>query len=132
MTRNAKGQWLRGGSLGRPKGARNKLDAYAYACALAHVQHKVGDPPPAEYAHTNLWAALDITLKESPQDYTRQIISMLPKQVSFESSLHDMDDDEIDNLLTELRQRALEVKRMPIEPLMLEAPKVTTNGPDQP
>src|SRR5262249_13647102 len=39
--------------------------------------------------------------KESPQDYTRQIISMLPKQVSFESSLHDMDDDEIDNLLTE-------------------------------
>src|SRR5262245_11859965 len=55
-----------------------------------------------------------------------------PKQVSFESSLHDMDDDEIDNLLTELRQRALEVKRMPIEPLMLEAPKVTTNGPDQP
>jgi len=30
---------------------------------------------------------------------------LLPKQVSFESSLHSMEDDEIDNLLTQLRDR---------------------------
>jgi hypothetical protein len=112
------------------KGARNKLDAYAYACALAHVQHKLGDPAPAEYAHTSLWAALDFTLKESPQDYTRQIISMLPKQVSFESSLNSMEDEEIDNLLIQLRERALEAKQVPLSPLMLEAPRIT-NGHDQ-
>jgi len=115
---------------GRPKGARNKLDAFAYEVALAHAKHKFGDPPPAEYEHTSLWCALDFTLKESPQDYTRQIIAMLPKQVSFESSLHSMEDDEIDNLITQLKERALEEKQAPLTPLMLEAPRVS-NGHDQ-
>jgi hypothetical protein len=116
-------------SNGRPKGARNKLDAYAYACALAHVQHRLGDPAPPEYAATSLWAALDFTLKEEPKDYVRQIISMLPKQVSFESSLHNMEDDKIDNLLIQLRDRALEAKQAPLAPLMLEAPRIA-NGHD--
>lgn len=62
---------------GRPKDSRNKLDAYAYACALAHAQHKFGDPPPKEYELTSLWAALDFTLKDDPAGYVARIISML-------------------------------------------------------
>ena len=48
---------------GRPKGARNKLDAFAYEVALAHARHKISDPPSAEYARTSLWTALEVTLK---------------------------------------------------------------------
>ena len=115
---------------GRPKGARNKLDVFAYEVALAHARHKITDPAPPEYEHTSLWSALDCTLRESPLDYTRQIISMLPKQVSFENSLHSTEDDEIDNLLTQLKERALEAKQAPLSPLLLEAPRIS-NGHDQ-
>jgi hypothetical protein len=112
-----------------PRDARNKLDVHVYEVALAHVKHRLGDPAPAEYAATSLWAALDCTLKEDPEGYVTRIISMLPKQVSFESSLHSMEDDEIDSLLMQLRDRALEAKQAPLAPLMLEAPR-TANGHD--
>jgi len=117
------------GISNRHKGARNKLDAFAYEVALAHARHKMSDPPPKEYEHTSLWCALDFTLKDSPQDYSRQIIAMLPKSVSFESSLHSMEDEEIDDLLTQLKERALEAKAPALSPLLLE-PKVS-NGHDQ-
>ena len=70
---------------GRPKGVRNKLDAYAYACGLAHVQYKRGEPVPSEYEKTSLWVALEITLRTNPREYVKGIISMLPKQVAFEN-----------------------------------------------
>ena len=96
---------------GRPKGVRNKLDAHAYACVLAHVQHKRGDAPPEEYLGTNLWTALEITLKQRPSDYVKQVVAMLPKQVSFEhSAVTELADDELDTLIEQLRQRALEAR----------------------
>jgi len=117
------------GAPGRPKGARNKFDAFAYGCALAHAQHKIGDPAPAEYAHTSLWAALEVTLAENAEAYVARIISMLPKQVSFESSLHSLEDDEIDNLIIQLKERALEAKAPPLSPLLIESKVI--NGHDQ-
>src|SRR5262245_47505858 len=98
------------------RGSRNKLDKHAYACALAHVQHKIGDPAPPEFAGTNLWGALSITLAERPNEYLRQIISMLPKQVQLEHAASNLDDDELDTMIIELRA-AIEEKR----PLLLEA-----------
>jgi hypothetical protein len=93
---------------GRPRGSRNKLDAFAYACALAHVQHKRADPPPEEYSHTNLWRALEVALRESPRDYVTKIISMLPKQLSVETTqLTELQDDELDRMIDMLRKRAL-------------------------
>jgi len=118
------------GGHGRPKGARNRFDSFAYACALAHVQHKIGTPAPAEFAGTSLWAALEVTLAEDAEAYLARIISMLPKSISFESSLSSMEDDEIDNLLVQLKERALEAKAPPLSPLLLES-KVT-NGSHQP
>jgi hypothetical protein len=72
------------------------------------VQHKRGDPPPEEYAQTNLWKALEIALRERPRDYVAKIISMLPKQMSVETTtVTELADDELDNLIAMLRERAL-------------------------
>jgi len=110
------------GKLGRPKGVRNKLDAHAYACVLAHVQHKRGDAPPEEYLSTNLWIALEVTLKQRPSDYVKQIIAMLPKQVSFEhSTVTELADDELDALIEQLRQRALEAREQQALPPPMKA-----------
>jgi len=117
------------GAPGRPKGARNKFDAFAYGCALAHAQHKIGDPAPAEYAHTSLWAALEVTLTENAEAYVARIIAMLPKQISLESSLSSIEDDEIDKLIVQLKECAVEAKAPPLSPLLIES-KVS-NGHDQ-
>jgi hypothetical protein len=94
---------------GRPRGSRNQLDAYAYACVLAHVQHKLSDPAPEEYAHSNLWKALTLTLRESPRDYVARVISMLPKELHFETTkLTELDDQELDRMIEMLRERARE------------------------
>src|SRR5262245_60385970 len=115
------------GKAGRPKGSRNRLDAHAYACVLAHVRHKRGDPPPEEYAGTNLWMALEITLKTKPYEYTRQIISMLPKQVSFEhSTITELPDDELDRMISMLRERVLEARQA--QAIEVEPMKVIANG----
>jgi len=119
-----------GSAPGRPKGARNRLDSFAYEVALAHAQHKVKEPAPAEFKGTSLWNALEILLHENAEGYVAKIVSMLPKSVSLESSLHSLEDDEIDNLLTQLKERALESKQAPLSPLLLEAPRIS-NGHDQ-
>ena len=86
------------GAAGRPKGVRNKLDSHAYACALAHVQHKRGAPPPEEYALTSLWIALDTTLKTQPAQYVKSILSMLPKEVQMDYTVTRL--SEIDKLIS--------------------------------
>jgi len=85
------------GKAGRPKGVRNRLDAHAYACALAHVKHKRGDPAPEEYALTSLWIALDTTLKTQPAQYVKSILSMLPKEVQMDYTVSRL--SEVDKLI---------------------------------
>jgi len=85
------------GAAGRPKGVRNRLDAHCYAVALAHVQHKRGDPAPAEYEKTSFWIALDVMLRTNARDYAKAIISMLPKEVSFDYTVNRV--GEIDKLI---------------------------------
>src|SRR5262249_43492794 len=99
------------------KGARNRLDSYAYACALAHVQHKRGDPAPAEYEKTSLWIALDTTLKTQPREYGRLIISMLPKQVDFDHTVNRV--TEIDLIISKIEEQ-LALPEQKEAPLMLE------------
>jgi hypothetical protein len=99
------------GRMGRPKGVRNALDAYAYAVVLAHVQHNLKEPAPEEYGQTNLWRALEVTLRQNPGEYVRRITSMLPKEVSFEhNSARELDDAELDNLIQAMRQRVIEAR----------------------
>jgi len=84
------------------RGARNKLDIFAYACVLAHAQHKrkLGAPP-AEYADTNLWTALDALFKQNQCDYVGKIVAMLARQVSFENVT---DLTETDRLIEAIRE----------------------------
>jgi len=97
------------GRMGRPKGIRNALDAYAYAIVLAHVQHNLKEPAPEEYGQTNLWKALDVTLRQNPGEYVRRITSMLPKEVQVDhNSARELDDGELDSLIEAMRQRLLE------------------------
>jgi hypothetical protein len=93
---------------GRQKGSRNKLDAFAYAVVVAHAQlQQNGAPPPEEYANTNLWKALNVTLRESPRDYWRQVNAMLPKQVSVEhSTVTELSDEDLDQMIEDWRAEA--------------------------
>ena len=55
--------------------------------------------------------ALEVTLKQRPSDYVKQVVAMLPKQVSFEhSTVAQLEDGELDALIEQLRQRALEAR----------------------
>lgn len=102
------------GAAGRPKGSRNKLDSHAYACALAHVKHKRGDPAPEEYAQTSLWIALETTLKTQPRDYVRAIISMLPKEVQMDYTVSRL--SEVDKLIQVFEEQiALAEEQEPTE-----------------
>jgi len=69
---------------GRPKGSRNKLDAFAFRVILAHVMHRLGDPVPEEFEKNHLWTALTLAMRTNARDYLKSIFSLLPKEVSFE------------------------------------------------
>jgi hypothetical protein len=108
---------------GRTPGAKNKLDGFAYSLVLAHVQHKPGDPAPEAYAGTNLWAALNITLKQSPRDYVTKIIAMLPKQLQIETSAIDAMTEEEAEQLIESYAAELRLREQPA-PLQVEYKEV--------
>jgi hypothetical protein len=109
------------GRNGRPKGVRNKFDSFAYECTLAHIQHNLKEPAPAEYATTNLWRALEVTLRQSPAEYVRRVGAMLPKQVSFEhTSVAELPDDWLEKLIDDRRAelKLIELKPAPEIPEM--------------
>src|SRR5262245_40861751 len=104
------------GRMGRPKGVRNALDAYAYAVVLAHVQHNLKEPAPEEYGQTNLWKALDVTLRQNPAEYVRRVGAMLPKQVSFEhTSVAELPDDWLERLIEDRRAELKLIDLKPVE-----------------
>ena len=99
------------GRNGRPKGVRNALDAFAYEVVLAHVGHNLKEPAPAEYAQTNLWKALDVTLRTNPGEYVRRITSMLPKEVSLQhTTARELSDEDLGNVIEGVRARLLEAR----------------------
>jgi len=101
-----------GNKYGRPKGSRNALDAFAYAVVLAHVQHNSHEPAPEEYAHSNLWKSLEVTLRRDPREYLHRVINMLPKQVAFEhTSIRELGEQELDELIVAMRQRLAEARK---------------------
>lgn len=99
------------GNPGRRRGSRNALDAFAYACALAHVQHNLKEPAPEEYAQTNFWKALDLALRTNPGEYLRRITSMLPKEVSLQhTTARGLSDEDLGRVIENIQTRLLEVK----------------------
>src|SRR5262245_9307979 len=85
------------GQGGRTKGARQRLQ-FAFVEALQeHFVERGKD-------------AIEICFKEDPTSYLKIIASVLPKEFVVESGLADLDDEQIDELLMQLRQRAIEAR----------------------
>lgn len=114
--RSTKGQYLPGGSPGRPKGARNRLAARVFEDIFAHWC----EPAAPGGNMCKGQEALETLYKERPGEYLRLTASVLPKEFVFENVVSDLDDDQIDDLLVALRQRMVEVRATAVA---LPAPK---------
>src|SRR5262245_29474912 len=103
--RSVKGQFVQGSS-GRPKGARNRLAARVFEDIFAHWC----EPAAPGSNMSKGQEALETLYKEKPGEYLRLTASVLPKEFVFENVVSDLDDDQIDDLLTALRQRMVETR----------------------
>jgi hypothetical protein len=94
-----KGNNASNGKGGRPLGSRNKL-CKAMLEDLA-----------ADWREGGV-SALKIMRMERPAEYVRALISILPKELIFENSaITELDDTELDYMITMLRERALAVRQ---------------------
>jgi hypothetical protein len=88
-----------GNGSGRPKGSRNKL------CRA------VLEDLMADWAEGGA-AAIKMMRVERPAEYVRVMCSILPKELIFENSaVTELDDDELDHMISMLRERALAVRQ---------------------
>jgi hypothetical protein len=57
-------------------------------------------------------SALKMMRMERPAEYVRVMVSILPKELNFENSaVSELGDDELDQMITMLRERALAVRQ---------------------
>ena len=88
-----------GNGSGRPKGSRNKLCRAVLEDLLA------------DWAEGGA-AAVKMMRIERPAEYVRVMCSILPKELIFENSaITELDDDELDHMISMLRERALAVRQ---------------------
>jgi hypothetical protein len=86
------GRFLTGGSGGKRKGARNRLHGDFVAALQEHFT-EIGN------------AAIDIVFKESPRDYLKIIVAVLPKEFIIEDGrLKGMSDEELHERLERIEQ----------------------------
>jgi hypothetical protein len=87
------------GKGGRPLGSRTKLCKRLLEDLFADWQE-------------NGATALKIMRMERPAEYCRMMASILPKEMLFETgSVSELADDELDQMITMLRERALAVRQ---------------------
>ena len=70
------------------------------------------EPPAFEASEPTKFRALLLTMfREAPRDLARFIASILPKELSIEtSSVNELSDEELDRMIELLRSRALAVR----------------------
>jgi|SRR5215831_6031530 len=113
------------GNTGRPKGARSKLTAQVFLDIFSHWTEPVA--PGSDL--TKGQEALAELHREKPGEYLRLVASTLPKEFLFESTVAELGDDEVDDLILKLRQRVLATRAAP--PTLLASPvKETDNEPE--
>jgi hypothetical protein len=103
--RNSTGQFQLGHSGGRPKGVRNKLASIVYVEVLEFLT----EPAVFQATEPTKFRALLLTLwREAPRDLARFVASILPKELSIETStVNELSDEELDRMIEALRERAL-------------------------
>jgi hypothetical protein len=94
-----KGNNYSNGKGGRPLGSRTKLCKRLLEDLFADWQE-------------GGQAAIKMMRMERPAEYVRVMCSILPKEMLFETgSVSELADDELDNMITMLRERALAVRQ---------------------
>jgi hypothetical protein len=93
--RRPDGTYLPGHSPGRPKGARNKLQSsFLYALAEDFEAHGAD--------------AIKMCRMEEPGRYVQIVASLMPKELDIESRVApDLDDEQLDDLIAQIRQHLL-------------------------
>jgi hypothetical protein len=97
------GTFLPGHSPGRPKGVRNRLQStFLYALAEDFEKHGAD--------------AIKICRVEEPARYVQIVASLMPRELEIEhqTATSDLDDEQLDNLITQIRQHLLETKPMKV------------------
>src|SRR5262245_41559179 len=115
------------GHTGRPRGTRNKLAGRVFEDIFAHWCEPVA--PGSNVCKGQ--EALQALYTRSPGEYLRLTASVLPKEFVFENAVGELEDEQIDELILKLRQRALEARAAP--PTLLATPepaKVTNDDPE--
>jgi hypothetical protein len=94
---------------GRIPGSRNRLFARVYQDVLDHWNQ----PVPGRNVSQGM-AALEIMRKERPSDYVKTVVSLLPRELLLsDTSVADLNDEQIDMLLATLRKQVLEHAAQP-------------------
>jgi len=103
-------------SHGRPRGSRNRLRGGFLADLAADWEENGAD-------------VIRIVRMEEPATYLKIVASLMPREMTIESVVADMRDDELDELIEALRERHEAL--MQASPLVIEgrAEKVT-DGPE--
>ena len=110
---------------GRPAGARNRLAKKVFEDIFAHWTEE--SAPGSKMCKGQ--AALQMLYKLEPGAYLRLTTSVLPKEFTFEHAMSELNDEDIDGLLVQLRERMLHLRAEKVETVpQLEAPKEIVNG----
>jgi hypothetical protein len=89
---------------GRPRGSRNKLFTQVFEDVLQHWNQ----PVPGRNISQGM-AALEVMRKERPAEYVKAVLSIMPKELLLsDSTMADLNDEQIDTLLATLRKQVLE------------------------
>jgi hypothetical protein len=89
---------------GRPRGARSRLFAQVFQDVLDHWNQ------PVEGRNISKgMAALEVMRKERPAEYVKAVLSIMPKELLLsDSTMADLNDEQVDTLLATLRKQVLE------------------------
>jgi hypothetical protein len=90
-------------SPGRTRGARNRLTVRVFEDVLSHWN----EPATEGGTTTKGRAALEIMLKEKPNEYVRAVLSIMPKEIAIDSVMSDMSDEQLDELMVKIRDALL-------------------------
>src|SRR5262245_31952482 len=92
---------------GRPVGSRNSLAKHVFEDLI-----EIWNEPISQGSDIRRGpAALRIMSKQNPRDFCKLFASLMPREFFFEhSTIAQLDDVELDKMIEQLRQRALEAR----------------------
>jgi hypothetical protein len=108
------------GKGGRPKGARNRLAVRVFDDILAHWTEPAARGSPLCKGQE----ALETLYRENPGLYLRLTASVLPRELTLDTAVSGLDDEELDRMIEMLRDRALEARREDALELQPEPPRL--------